>query len=1039
MFTVLHSSAGAGKTHALVKQYLLLAMHEARPEGYAQVLALTFTNKAAVEMRERVLEYLEALALGKAHEGARADLRTTLLAELGVDEAALQQRSQAMLAHMLHHWGQVAIGTIDAFTQQVVRPFARDLQLDQDLRMTTEEERLRAEAVDLLLEEAGQEPALTSILVATCEQLLDEEKAWQPALPLVQLSKQLTKEDAREHLAALQQVGNERFLEVHARLQQRTRAFTQGMRAVGHEALRSIAQAGLTVQDLAYGKNGIVSYFHKLAAFSKWFECGSNVHKVLESDRWHHAKASPAAIAVIKRLAPEWRRTIEQVEALRDKEMRQFVLDTAILRELLPMASLNAIDLRLERIKREQGVSFFSDLTRKVVGIVQNEPAPFLYERLGERYKHFLIDEFQDTSLMQWHALLPLVENALAGDGRVLLVGDTKQAIYRWRNGEARMFRDFPDVFRKEALSRGAEIERTLRNAHVPAMPLTENYRSARAIIRFNNEVTTVLKAGLEEHERAMYDRHEQQARRGAEGYVEVACFAPEPKPDDGTEADEAEDPAPMALLVQAVQDCLADGFQPGDITVLVRTARQGAQASHHLARQGWQVVSPDGLTLGRSQRVSAVLHVLAWLHQPTDKHAALAVQALAVVHGAALAVDPFPQGASPRDLMHHWRKTYPQAHTRKPLVPLVGHIIRAIGCDPATDVFLMALVNEAHAFTLSAGDDLPGFLEHWERAGHKRAVGGNPGADTIQVMTIHKAKGLQFPVVIIPEAGKAPNGGKGDRIWITPRPPIEGLPVALVSGTKEINALEIPEVQEELRLGKLDQLDVLYVALTRPEQRLYLSVSAKEHGFLAKAIREHLGLVPGGRWTAGNRTNALPHKQPDRPAATMALTSHAGEMEHQPVIRLEAPEDWDPANPDPFRSHGRAVHAVLARVHTANDLAGALAREAPVWGLSPEDCEALARHLGLLLAKPAMEPFFGPRLVVHTESTLLNAQGQAQRPDRVVKDGDLFRVLDIKTGAPAERHKEQVQGYMQLLHEVEGAPVDGYLLYLRNGELVPC
>lgn len=1039
MFTVLHSSAGAGKTHALVKQYLLLAMQEGKPEGYAQVLALTFTNKAAVEMRQRVLEYLEALAAGNAQEGARADLRTTLLEHLGVDEAGLQLRAQAMLAHMLHHWGQVAIRTIDAFTQQVVRPFTRDLQLDQELRMTTEEERLRSEAVDLLLEEAGQDPALTAILVTTCEQLLEEEKTWQPAVPLLQLSKQLTKEDAREHLAALQQVGNARFLEVHQRLQQRSRAFAERMRTAGREALRSIPQAGLTAQDLAYGKNGFISYFKKLAVFDEWFELGANTRKVLDSDKWHQAKVSPAAIAAIERLAPQWRRTIEEVESQRDGEFRQYFLDIAILRDLLPMASLNAIDLRLEQIKREQGVSFFSDLTRKVVGIVQHEPAPFLYERLGERYKYFLIDEFQDTSLMQWYALLPLVENALAGDGRVLLVGDTKQAIYRWRNGEARMFRDFPKVFRKEALVRGGEIERTLRSAHVPVEPLAENYRSAQAIIRFNNEVTTVLKAGLEASERAMYDRHEQQAKRSAEGYVEVACYAPVPKADDEAGTDEEQDPAPMTLLVQAVQDCLADGFRPGDITVLVRTAKRGAQASHHLALQGWQVVSPDGLTLGRSPRAMAVVHVLAWLRQPTDEHAAQAVQALAVAHGAAETVDPFSHGARPRDRMHRWRKDHPHVHARLPLVPLVGRIIQALGCDPATDVFLMALINEAHSFTKTAPDDLPGFLEHWERVGHKRAVGGNPGKDTIQVMTIHKAKGLQFPVVIIPEAGKAPNGGKGDRIWITPRPPIEGLPVALVSGTKEINALEIPEVQEELRLGKLDQLDILYVAITRPEQRLYLSVSAKDHGFLAKGLREHLGLAPGERWTDGDRAKALPQQQPGHAAFTMALTPHAGGREHLPVIRLEAPDDWDPADPDPMRSHGRAVHAVLARVATAHDLDQALAREAPVWGLSTEAREALALHLGPLLARPELAPFFGQGLEVHTESTLLNEQGQALRPDRVVRDAKGFRVLDIKTGAPAERHKEQVQGYVQLLRAVEGAPVDGYLLYVRDGQLVPC
>lgn len=1041
MFTVLHSSAGAGKTHALVKHYLLLAMEKGDPAGYTGVLALTFTNKAAVEMRERVLQYLEALASGSVLEGAKKDLRDTLLKEAGLGEDALQRLAQAMLGHMLHHWSQVAISTIDAFTRRVVTPFARDLQLDQELRMTTEEERYRSMAVDLLLEEAGTDAALTRVLVATCEQLLEEEKAWQPAQPLLQLSKQLTKENALEHLAALQEVTSDRFLEVHLRLQQRTAAFAARMRALGHEALRSIAQAGLTAQDLAHGKNGIISYFNKLADFDQWFECGSNTRNVLASGKWHQGKASPAAIAAIERLSPQWRRTIEEVEALRDQDMRQYFTDRAILRDLLPLASLNAIDLRLEALKREEGVSFFSDLTRKVVRVVQQEPVPFLYERLGERYRHFLVDEFQDTSLMQWHALLPLVENGLATGGKVLLVGDAKQAIYRWRNGEARQFNAFPRVFRKELLVRGHEVERALQQAHVPVEPLNGNYRSAKAIIAFNNEVTDVLKLGLGEQERRMYDGHGQLAMRGAEGYVEVACYEGKQRRNGDDRAEDDDDPAPMQLLVKAVQESLHDGFLPGDIAVLVRTRAQGARASRLLAMQGWSVVSPDGLTLGKAAQAVAVVHILEWLNRPTDEHAALSAQSIALVRAGSDPVDPFADGAHPRSLMQQWQRRHPQVQGSLPLVPLVGRIVQALGRDPATDVFLMALIHEAHAFAQTGGDDLPGFLEHWDRAGKHRPVGGNPGSDTIQVMTIHKAKGLQFPVVIIPEAGKAPTGRKGERTWITPAPPIERLPVALVAQTNNVRLLGIPEVEEEHMLGLLDQLDVLYVALTRPEQRLYLSVPGNDPGFLAKGLCAHLGLVPGGRWTAGDRSLALRQERgsEDHEAAMLTLAAHGGAGGRQPAIRMDAPEDWDPANPDPFRSHGRAVHAILARVRTASDLEEAIAWEAAVWGLAGHEREAMARHLGLLLHKPALQAFFRQGLEVRTETTLLDALGHAHRPDRVVREGGTFRVLDIKTGAPAERHKEQVQGYVQLLREVEDAPVEGYLLYVRNGDLVPC
>ncbi len=1038
MFTVLHSSAGAGKTHALVKQYLAKALDGEGPAGYRHVLALTFTNKAAVEMRQRALDYLEALASGEALAGAQADVQATLARDLGIGKDQLRQRARAMLGHMLHHWSQVAISTIDVFTRRVVAPFANDLRLDHELRMTTEEEDYRAKAVDRLLDAAGGDAGLTQVLVATCEQLLEQEQAWKPDVPLLELSKQLTKEDAIRHLEAMRELDSAHFLKVREALRQRTGAFAARMRLLGRDALEAIHRAGLTDQDLANTDKGFVSYLRKLAAFKEYPVPGAYVAKALANDTWHSGKASSEARAALARLAPMFRSTMQAVEDVRDTELRQYFLDLAILRDLLPMASLNSIEQCLDEVKQEDGVSFFSDLTRKVVGIVQHEPAPFLYERLGERYRHFLVDEFQDTSLMQWHALLPLVENALASGGSVLLVGDAKQAIYRWRNGEARQFEAFPAVFGKEAMPRGEAIEQVLRRAHAPALPLAENRRSARGIIQFNNELVAVLKQELDGDQRKFYDRHEQEPMQQAEGYVEVSCY--------GKKEKDAEEAPPMALLTAAVADCLADGFRPGDIAVLVRTGAQGTAASHQLALQGWKVVSPDGLRLGNIPQVRAVVHLVAWLHRRTDEHAARAVQSIAALQATGPITGPFAQGVKPGEWMRRWSSGHPAVHARLPLLPLVCRAARALRHNPASDAAIMALVNEVHAFGNMEGADLAGFLEHWERTATNRSIGGNPGPDAIQVMTIHKAKGLEFPVVVIPEAGKASKGGNGERIWIRPDPPIDGLPSALVAMSNALADLGVKEVQEEQRLEMLDQLDILYVALTRAKQRLYLSVPGTGNDFLARALCDHLGLKEDGKWTSGERDLQPPAEttgqggsaEPPGPQAIDGHGEHAGDEEAREwLVRCEAPDDWDPADPDPYRRNGNALHAILARVRTTGDLPAALAREGAAWGLSDTMRDTLARHLQLILDKPELAAFFRPGLEVRTEATLLDAQGHAHRPDRIVRDGGVLRVLDIKTGKQEERHKEQVGRYMDLLRTVEGGAVEGFLLYMREGQLV--
>lgn len=1041
-FKVLHSSAGAGKTHALVKEYLLLALKHGQPGDYAHILALTFTNKAAGEMRERVLEYLEALASGtQLTKATEKDVQAAVMERAGIDAEELVQRARAMLTHMLHNWGRVAISTIDAFTRRVVMPFKRELQLDQDLNMTVEEEYYRGKAVDRLLERAGNEPGLTEVLVATCEQMLEAEQSWRVDKPLMAISEQLTQEQALRHLKELKSTTSARFLEIQRQLGRDTDAFREKVRAMGKKVLKTIADAGIDRADMAGGAKGVSGYFRKLAEFDTGTDFGKSGPNALETGTWSASKASAQARSLIDGLAPLFEETVREVEAMRNGAMRNYLIQKAILEDLLPMATLSEIGGSLEDLKREEGVSFFSDLTRKVMEVVQDEPAPFLYERMGERYRHFLVDEFQDTSLMQWHAMLPLVENALSEGGSVLLVGDAKQAIYRWRNGEVRQFRDFPKVFGGEALKHVADYEQALKGNYAGLEPLNTNRRSASGIIRFNNDLIAALKPRLDQEEQRMYDRHEQETFKTTEGYVEVTCYG-KADPEEGTD-DGGMDP-PWALMIKAVEESLADGFGLGDIAVLVRSGKQGAQAGHHLTVKGWKVIAPNGLVVGGSKAALAVVNMLSWLQYPSDETAAPAAQSVAMVrHAGAETVNPFAQGKTPDSLLKDWQQANPLIHVRQPLVQLIVRIARALGHDPATDRFILTLVNAAHAFTQANGDDLPGFLEFWERSAKNTPIGGTPGGDAIQVMTIHKAKGLEFPVVIIPEAGKMPGNQNQARIWFRPAPPVEGLPWALVKQGRLQSSkrqLGVPEAVEEERLSQLDDLNVFYVAITRAGQRLYISVPAARQSIIGQGICEHLKLKADDCWSSSaerpKKVVELGASGEREPVMELRPLAVNGEMTL--AISKEAPEEWDPGAPDHLRSRGKAIHAVLARVHAPGDLQQAIHQERDIWGLTTEEAAALENMLAVVLGKAELAPFYGEGLDVHTEATLIDEEGHAWRPDRIVGDGKQLRVLDIKTGKQFDAHKAQVRNYVRLLREVQQLPVEGFLLYLREGEVVP-
>ena len=1029
MFQVLHSSAGAGKTHALVKHYIGLALHEAAPDGYTRILALTFTNKAAAEMRERILDYLEGLATGAELNAALLDVQQDVMRSTSVNAAEVERRAGITLTHMLHHWPQLAVTTIDAFTRRVVMPFARDLRLDSDLRMTTEEKYYRDLAVERLLHEAGSDQALTKLLAAICGDLIEQERDWRPDKPLRELSQQLSKEQALKRLAEMREITSEQFIAVRAQLRQRTTAFRNQLRKLGREAMDAIQREGLAVSDLASGKGGVAGLIRKLADFDDWIDENKNALKNRDKDEWHSAKASPEARASVERIAPILRQVVDTVHDLHTNgELKDHLIATAVQRDLLSSAALHLLDAQLELIKREEGLAFFSDLTRRVAAIVQNEPAPFLYERLGEKYHHFLIDEFQDTSMLQWHALLPLLTNALSSGGSALLVGDAKQAIYRWRNGEAQQFVQLPALFGRELMSAGEEHEAILARNHAPKEPLEHNRRSAEVIVNFNNTLFDGLRNTLPEQHRRVYDAQHQKHWRTMQGLVHLRCYTGE-KPQE-----EEETPEAPAFAVFAALEAKSDGFRAGDMAVLVRTKGQGRSVASALLDAGFDVVSPDGLTLGGDATVRTIVALLNWLCRPNAAHATVASQLLAMRLGGELPVDPFAE-QHPSDQLKAWARQHPTLNRRKPLLALTHAIADAIGADPAVDAFTMGLLNEVHLFVRDHGDAPLAFLDHWDRAASERSVGGTANEHAVRVMTVHASKGLQFPVVIVPWAGMSTKA-KRDLLWINAHGVADPLPAALVRPTKPLNLVALPELSEENDLAALDLMDLLYVAFTRPEIRLYAGVNGKATSGLDAAMTQQLELTPGTDQVIGKRERASAPKQ-ERAEEAWSLTPSMGHERTKPVLRLEAPEDWDPANPDPHRSLGRAMHAVLARIHIPDDLSKAVADEAPRWGLGPVEQEDLRVRLGNILDLPAVRPFFAPGLRVQAEADLIDANGQLHRPDRIVSDGSAMRVLDFKNGLHQPEHEQQVRTYAGLLRTIGHAHVTAHLLYLRDGILI--
>lgn len=1038
MFEVLHSSAGAGKTHALVKHYLGHCLKGDDHAAYLHVLALTFTNKAAAEMKERVIGYLEKLAKGEFHEGPMRDLLEHLQQQSGVDEATLVIRANAVLGHMLHNWSEVAISTIDAFTRKVVRPFTRDLRLDADLQMTTEQDHYRSRAVEALIEEAGNDARITELLTQACMQLLHEERSWDPVKPLLELSNELQKESAIGPLEKLRSSNSADIIALRDRLNKETAAFRNTVHAIGKKALDLFEQHGLGDNEVAYGKGGILSYFRKLVQFTDdWTPPGPNALKPMETGKWNSGKASASAIAALDSIANDLTTLFQEAEQLRIDQHSDYLLQRAVARELLAAFALHELDAKLEALKREDAVAFFSDLTRRVAEVVKHEPVPFIYERLGEKYRHFLIDEFQDTSLLQWNALLPLIENALDSGGSALLVGDAKQAIYRWRNGEVRLFVELPKVFGRTddpvEILREATLERNFKNGE----PLAHNRRSAQRIINFNNALFGALATQLPEDLQKVFNEHDQRTAHTDQGIVRMDRAAPGVR---GEEATQEMLDHTLGYLDQA----LHDGFAPGDIAILVRGKRIGRAVAEHLMEHGHAVVSPDGLQLAADPAIQLLIDLLRFIHAGEKATAASVLQWQALLNGSrpkdaeGNTLPLFPAGDVLPDalaLLRIWLKDHGKPALRTTVAALVVELARANNLDPATDSAVLTLLDEVHSWTTNNAQDIGGFLEHWERKGGERNAGASGSATAVRIMTVHKSKGLQFPVVIVPDTRMTGGKNHGELFWVDPGAAVPELDVALVRDNKTLRNAGIPELVTEEGLRILDEMNLLYVAFTRPEQRLYAYVPDSNDP-MNKALIEFINTSPD---LVSDRGSA---EKPRRttlaaPSEPLINVTSGGDLPAL-TIRFEAPEDWDPEAPETHSAFGTAVHAVLASSRTMDDLPMAITRSVAAGDLTSAQAELLLRTLGPRIQANDLAPWFAPLADVRSEAALITSDGNSIRPDRMLIEGDRIRVLEIKTGNPSDDHTDQLRGYFELLRELGHVHVDGAIWYTATGAFIP-
>jgi ATP-dependent exoDNAse (exonuclease V) beta subunit len=1029
-FVVYKSSAGSGKTYTLVKEYLKLALADSSRlnKAYKQILAVTFTNKAAAEMKERILNALKQISLAE-----QTPLANDLQNELTISETELQARCKELHQNLLHQYADFSVCTIDSFVYRLIKRFSIDLQLPANFSVDTDEETALWWAIDELLTNMKENKQLQNLLLNYTTEKVEEQKNWKIENEIFDLARPIliAKKDTKE-AELLGKISLEDLLGIKKQLQESVHKTEHYLIAIADKAYLTIADKGIKAEDFRYGKSGFFSYFKKIKEkkFADEELANKYVNDAVNEDKWYTGKVANPAIDGIKE---NLRQLYFEVENYREKNIATYFLHKILLKNINALCLLNEIQELILKYKDEKNIVFISEFNKTISGFIQDEPVPFIYERLGDRYKHYLIDEFQDTSALQWLNLLPLVHNSLSEGKFCMIVGDGKQSIYRWRGADVEQFVNLPEIKTAHQNQVILEQQKALESNYVEKQ-LNTNRRSFTEVISFNNNLFQWLSATyLNEEHKKVYENSSQQAFSKQGGRITLSFIDKET---------EDKDDIVLQKTLTLIQEALANKYAYNDIAVLTRNNRHGSTIAQFLMHQGIPVVSSDSLLLKTCAEVNFLISFFNWLTNTNNGIAACAILSylkenlnypVAHTHLQQTASTPYKLNEVLRELNPEINISHLSA---LPLFEICTELIRIFKIEDKNPLFVNFFLDEVASFNERENASIYLFLQWWDKKRDNLSVKIPQNTNAVKILTIHASKGLEFPVLIFPFADW--ELGKPEQILIDTSAELAQLPVALVRTGKELEKTNFKNYSEEEEQKQiLDNLNLLYVACTRAISALHIISREKKRGncltnWLQNFIKERLAV--NGQQLTFVEIGIYPAAITKTEAKGYTLNALSYRDIHQSIAIKLTDYDFDAESK---RTYGIALHTILANIHTEKDIDAALHKSLLQGNISSSQTANLKSQITNLVQHPRLKEYFSDNVQVKNEVEMFLANGDIIRPDRVVTDHRQHTIIDFKTGEKSPSHIKQLQLYKHTLSSISPKNVKAFLVYLPNDEVV--
>lgn len=1014
-------------------------------------------------MKSRIINELHRLA-----EGQKSSYGNILKEDFGFTEEQLKNRAVQLRTMLLHDYGRIAVTTIDRFFQRILKSFTHELGVFPGYNVELDSDFVLHKAVDKVMEEVRENPELKVWIKELMEDNVDEGKSWSIKDRIVALGEEIFKEDYMLlKPEILEKFRDKNFLKEYRKfLKEVIREYENSLASLAEKAIRLISEAGLQLGDFKRGKSGCAAHFFKLQEGKLDSVTPSARNAVGEVECWISKSNETAINAKIEALYPALSGLLEQCIGIYDRKYRYYLSARQLTANLYQLGILNDLYGKVREYCDEKGLMLLSDTTHILNVLIEGNDTSFLFEKTGNYYKHVMIDEFQDTSSLQWRNFRPLVVNCLSEGNNALIVGDVKQSIYRWRNGDWSLL--------------AGGVEREFRQLGTKNITLQNNWRSAREIVDFNNTFFTVAARELKIlYDRSArdgnswsdailraYDRPEQNAKLGTTGYVDI-LFGPASK-EENSEA------AIMSSVTDIIRDILERGGEQKDIVILVRSGKEGAYVANYLmaynktSLREINFISNDSLYVGSSPYVKFIVSILRYTIEPYDlvnKAALLFFYSTFIKCCKADEWDSVFKAVQEEELFRFLNTDFTFTSGKimsSSLFETIEVIIDKFSLkDKKEEVpYLIAFQDIIFEYEANNSNSIVLFLEWWEKEQGKKVLSTSEEVNAVRILTIHKAKGLEFEHVILPFCSwELDNVLPLRRVWCTNREKdfceLEYAPLNYSS--KLADTIFEDNYYEEHLKAYVDNLNLLYVALTRAKKELYLrpygpkfnkdgSVSLTHIGAFIFQVLEKLKGEENCRFCPDETMNlqyGAKYRTPPHETANGLLTL-GGYVVFEPEKRISIKYKYqDYTEPDgESRSavdEGKLLHEIFRSVEYAGDVLKAV-RNVYLEGLiARTDKEAYCTKVKNYLNHPLASAWFSPEYQVINEREILFCFGSKARPDRVVVKGREALVIDYKFGSKEDKqYDRQVRFYCNTLEKMGYTSVQGYIWYVLLNKIVP-